>query len=178
MSDDADDHAERVAEYLQKNGYEINAAVGIRPGLRVPDLRPDHEYGLVDIVLQGKGEVIHVEIELPMSKWEGKYAFDLRRRLRPKIKRFQSNTNVDRLWILTHKQYFERLSCALNQVFKWRPEAVENYLDLDESFLWRSRSLLFGWYRFTRGNHVRDIELQVPVGVGRIRLETECSWRI
>lgn len=178
MTSDADVHVKRVAEYLRKNGYEIVAGVGVSSGLRVPDPRPDHEYGLVDLVLRDKGEIIHVEVELPQGKWEGKYAFDLRRRLRPKIKRFQNNDRVDRLWVLTHKDYFSRLSSALNQIFKWKPETVESYLDLDESFLRHNRSFLFGWYRFTRGDHVRDIELKVPVKVGRIRLRTGNSRRI
>lgn len=172
----ADVHAEKVARYLEDYGYEIEAAVNIFPGLRVPDPRLGKEYGLVDIKMRRGDLSIHVEVELPMGEWEGKNAFDLRRELRPKIVRFRNNDWVDQLWILTHKRYASRLSSALNQIFKWKPESVEDYLSLDQSFLhdnWDSERLLFGWYRFAGSGSVRDIELRIPTGVGHLRILTD-----
>jgi len=175
VSNEADDHAEKVARYLDDHGFELEAAVNISAGLRVPDPRPDKRYGLVDIKARDDGLLIYVEIELPMGEWEGKNAFDLRRRLRPHIVRFQDDDRADQLWILTHKDYASRLSAALNQIFKWKPDSVEDYLSLDESYLRaneRSWRLFFGWYRFCGAGCVRDIELRVPLGVGRLRLRT------
>lgn len=174
MSNEADSHAERVARYLGKQGYEIESAVNISPGLKVPDPRPDVDYGLVDIKMRDEAKVIHVEIELPRGKWEGKHAFDLRRKLRPQIVRFQGNDRADQLWILTHKQYASRLSSALNQIFKWKPRSVPNFLSLGDRSLLKDNCseprLLFGWYRFTGAGSIRDIELRVPTAVGRLRI--------